>query len=267
MIRKNLAVIGVGNMAKAIISGVCNADIDIGKIYLYDVNEAQYASLSNENIVGASDMYDAVVNSDIVLLSVKPQNFTEVLNTIKSITEYEKKLYITIGAGISTAYIKNILGDVAVIRALPNLPMVIGMGVSAICKSNSNSSDDTELVERIFSSVGAVVQIDEDQMNSIIGVTSSSPAYVFKFIAAICDGAHAQGLEFDGMLEAVCDMVIGSAQLLKSGDLSPDELISRVCSKGGTTERAIATLNDAGFDSMITDAMIACTKRADELGS
>jgi pyrroline-5-carboxylate reductase len=108
--------------------------------------------------------------------------------------------------------------------------------------------------------------INESEMNRIIGVTSSSPAYVYKFIAAICEGAKAQGLNNDNLLETVCDMVIGAAYMLKESEFSANELISRVASKGGTTERAIATLDERDFDKAIIDAMIACTNRADELG-
>lgn len=267
MNRKNLAVIGVGNMAKAIIGGIAKANIDIDNIYLFDVNSEQYSSILSDNIIGTSSLKEALCKSDCVLLSVKPQNFMQVLSEIKTQDGYQKKLYITIGAGISTDYIKAVLGNVAVLRVLPNLPMVIGMGVSVICRNAEVDASDFELVKSLFNSAGSVLEIEEEQMNAIIGVTSSSPAYVFKFISAICNGARMQGIDSDDLLTAVCDMVIGSAQMLKSQGVSPDELISRVCSKGGTTERAISSLNEAGFDSIISDAMIACTARADELGS
>ena len=97
------------------------------------------------------------------------------------------------------------------------------------------------------------------------GVTSSSPAYVFQFVHAICQGALAQGLTAD-LLEVVCDVIIGSAQLLKQCGETPKALIDKVASKGGTTEQALRILNERGFDETIREAMIACTERADELG-
>jgi pyrroline-5-carboxylate reductase len=103
-------------------------------------------------------------------------------------------------------------------------------------------------------------------MNRIIGVTSSAPAYVFKFIDAICKGADIQGLDGTSLLNSVCDMVIGSAMLLKGSSDSPSELIAKVASKGGTTEQALIKLNDGNFDDVVKEAMIACTARADELG-
>jgi pyrroline-5-carboxylate reductase len=104
-------------------------------------------------------------------------------------------------------------------------------------------------------------------MNRIISVTSSSPAYVFLFIKAIYDGAVSQGLETEGLLSAVCDTVIGSAQMLKESQKTPDELIQIVASKGGTTERALGELNNFDFYEAIISAMKKCTERANELGS
>ena len=267
MSRKTLAVIGVGNMAKAIISGITNASAEsVSKILLFDKEPTQYSSVLSDNVCAAESAEDAICGADAVLLSVKPQNYPEVLNTILTVPNYENKLYISIGAGISTDNIKNILGDVAVVRALPNLPMVIGKGVTAICRNDSISRDDFDFVKNIFLSAGGVLDIDEAEMNRIIGVTSSSPAYVFKFISAICQGAKEQGIDSPEILDTVCDMVIGSAYMLKSSDLSPEELISRVASKGGTTERALLTLDSKNFDKTISEAMCACTARADELG-
>ena len=103
-------------------------------------------------------------------------------------------------------------------------------------------------------------------MNRIISVTGSSPAYVFAFIDALYKGALAQGLEIDGLLECICDVVIGSASLLKSGGLSPEEQISRVTSKGGTTERAMNVIRERDMAAILSDAMLACTARAEEMG-
>jgi pyrroline-5-carboxylate reductase len=144
--------------------------------------------------------------------------------------------------------------------------MTIGMGVSVICKNEKISVEDFSFIESVFASSGSTLLIDEKDMNAIIGVTSSSPAYVFKFINAIFLGAKAQGLDSKELLNTICDMVIGSATLLKQSTDTPEELISKVASKGGTTEQALIKLDDGEFDETIKQAMIACTNRADELG-
>ncbi len=268
MKRSSLAVLGVGNMAKAILNGIIDSSYDIKNIVLFDVNKEQYTSLlSYKEIICVESAVDAINKSDCVLISVKPQNYNDILSDIKKCEGYENKLYISIGAGISTDYVRSFLGDVSVIRVLPNLPMVIGKGLSVICRNVNVSKEDFNFVKDIFASSGGVLEIEEGEMNRIIGVTSSSPAYVFKFIDAIYKGAIAQGVEKDGLLDAICDMIIGSALMIKKGNTNPSELAAQVASKGGTTERALATLEKYNFTEAIIEAMKACTLRADELGA
>ncbi len=263
---KKLAVIGVGNMAKSIISGIKKSNIGVSEFYLYDVNPEQYTSLLSDGTIPSSSIKEAVDSADCVLLSVKPQNFPEVLSEIKDVPSSGEKLYITIAAGITTEYISEILNTKNIVRVLPNLPMVISKGVSAICYNDNVSEADFDFVVDVFKSSGSIIKIDEADMNKTIGVTSSSPAYVFKFIKAICDGAVAQGLPEDRLVETVCDMIIGSAELIKSGYGSPENMVKAVASKGGTTEKALETLDKYEFEKIIAEAMLACTKRADALG-
>ena len=266
MKNNSLAVIGVGNMAKAIINGILASDSNISEIVLFDINKEQYSSLSSEMIVCSDSVAEAVLRADCVLLSVKPQNYPEIMEQIKECDTFSEKLYISIGAGISTDAVRDSLGDVRVVRVLPNLPMLIGQGVSVICRNDMVSREDFDLVRSLFVSAGSVMEIEEKEMNRIIGVTSSSPAYVFKFIDAVYQGALRQGISSDGLIDAICDVLIGSALMVKNGDLTPSELAQRVASKGGTTERALATLDKYMFTESVIDAMIACTERADELG-
>ena len=265
---KKIAVIGVGNMAKAIIDGIISSGmLNIDKIFLFDKFKDACARFENDDRFKITEeIATAVERADYVLLSVKPQNFPEVLEEIQKVSGHEKKIYVTIAAGITTQSVSQKLDNALVIRVLPNLPMTIGMGVSAICKNDKATDEDLEFVSAIFTSSGSITMIDESEMNRIIGVTSSSPAYVFKFIDSICKGAEAQGLDGNALLDVVCDMVIGSATLLKNSEYSPSQLISKVASKGGTTEQALIKLNAYDFDNTIKEAMIACTARADELG-
>ncbi len=265
----SLAVIGVGNMAKAVISGIVSSDINISNIILYDKNSSQYDNLTNGRIpyTYADSIMDAVLSADYVLLSVKPQNYSDVLDEISNISGCEEKIYISIGAGITSDSVSKALGNACVIRVLPNVPMLIGQGVSVICQCPSSSPKDFDFVCSVFKSAGSILLIDESEMNRIIGVTSSSPAYVFKFINAIYEGARAQGLSDASLLDSICDTVIGSALMLKGSSDTPDELISKVASKGGTTERALCKLDEYKFDEAVKEAMISCTCRADELGA
>ncbi len=263
-----LAVIGVGNMAKAVIAGIEKTDVAVKELRLFDTNAAQYDSLVSGKCpyVFCESIKDALLDASCVLLSVKPQILPQVLSEISQIKDNEKKLYITIAAGIESKTVSDALGGADVVRVLPNLPMTIGMGVSVICKNPLLSPEKFLFVCSLFSGSGTNVLIDESEMNRMIGVTSSSPAYVFKFIDALCKGAQAQGLDTDGLLDTICDVFIGSATLLKQSGEAPAVLIDRVCSKGGTTQRAIERLNACDIDAAICSAMCDCTARADELG-
>ncbi len=265
-----LAVIGVGNMAKAIIGGIQGSDMDISEILLFDKNTSQYDSLMNTSArcpyVCCESVKQAVEAADCVLLSVKPQNFPELLTEIGEASNHASLLYITIAAGITVDSVADSLGTQRVVRVLPNLPMTIGKGVSVICRNSAVDTQAFDFICSIFNCAGTTLLIEESEMNRTIGVTSSSPAYVFKFIDAVLQGAQAQGLDSDAMFDAVCDTVIGSAMLLKQSGELPSTLISRVASKGGTTEQALIKLDEGDMNKTIINAMLACTARADELG-
>lgn len=268
------AVIGVGNMAKAILAGIAASSLSVRRVVVFDTNPEQYRSLPQIregtpfSYVYAESISEAVSGADTVLLSVKPQNYAEVLREIAATEKADQKLYISIGAGITVAQVSEALRGAKVVRVLPNVPILIGKGVALVCRNEKLSPQDVELVCDIFNAAGSSVLIREEEMNRMIGVTSSSPAYVFRFIRAIYEGAIAQGLQDDGaLLDTICDVVASSAEMLKQTKDTPDGLISKVASKGGTTERALAAMTDGDFDRIVADAMTACTKRADELGA
>ena len=264
---RKLAVIGVGNMAKAVICGLLQSEIPVTDIILYDKNSQQYENfLENPRFRVADSAASAMQAADCVLLAVKPQNYDEVLTELAALPCSCEKLYISIAAGITSYSVSERLSGACVIRVLPNVPMLIGKGVSLICRNPNAKQEDFDFVCRLFCSAGSIQLIEETDMNRMIGVTSSSPAYVFRFIQAIYEGALAQGLPDENLLNSICDVVIGSAQMVKESTESPEGLVARVASKGGTTEKALETLGAYRFNEAVGDAMRACTARADELG-
>ena len=264
---RSIAFIGVGNMAGAIINGILKAGIvDHSHLILYDLFPEKCAAYVEKGAIMASSPAEAAAKADCVVLSVKPQNFPEVLPLLSEVDDIEGKLIITIAAGISSETVRTALHGAPVVRVMPNTPMLIGMGVSVICRAPGVSAADFAFAQSVFEASGSVTLIEEDAMNRIISVTGSSPAYVFAFINAICEGAKAQGLDGDALLPAICDVVMGSAALLKAGTLTPAEQIRVVTSKGGTTERAMKVLYERDMEAMVVDAMKACTARAEEMG-
>jgi pyrroline-5-carboxylate reductase len=265
---RKIAFIGVGNMAGAIIVGMLNSGaVNHGHLILSDTLPEKCAPYVEKGAVMAASPAEAAEKADCVVLSVKPQNFPEILPVLSEVEGIEHKLIITIAAGISSETVKTALRGAPVVRVLPNTPMLVGLGVSVICRAEDVSPEDFAFVCSVFEASGSITVIDESDMNRIISVTGSSPAYVFAFIDAICEGAKAQGLDGDALMESVCDMVIGSATLLRDGGLTPEEQIKRVTSKGGTTERAMNVLYERNMTAMVVDAMKACTARAEEMSA
>ncbi len=275
---RKISFIGVGNMASAIISGITSREKDPilwSDIILCDKNIEKVAHFIDKGAFIAKDIKQAVEMSDCILLCVKPQNFSDVLPQLSNISSVDEKLFITIAAGISMNDVSIAANGAAVVRAMPNTPMLIGCGVSALCKNEKVSDEDFEFACKIFSSAGKVIKIKEDEMNRIICVSGSSPAYVFMMIKAMFDGAVEQGLlksentdsglSEKELIDAICDTIIGSAKLMKSRNITPLEQIKVVCSKGGTTEQAVWELEKNGFYEAFSNAMMKCTERADEL--
>ena len=263
---RKIAFIGVGNMAGAIIGGMLRSGaVDCPHLILSDRFPEKCATYVAEGAVLAATPAEAADLADCVVLSVKPQNFAEILPELATVPGIQHKLIITIAAGITSETVKTALHGAPVVRVLPNTPMLIGKGVSVICRADDVSPEDFDFVCRAFEASGSVTVIDEADMNRIISVTSSSPAYVFAFINAIREGAIAQGLDGDALLDSICDVVIGSAALLKSSNLTPAEQIKVVTSKGGTTEQAMRVLGERDLTATVVEAMKACTARADEM--
>ena len=277
--RKKIAFIGVGNMASAILRGITSRESEAviwSDIILYNRHKEKIEKYKSFGAVIADTLEEAIYKADCVLLCVKPQNFSEILPHLSAVDKVEKKLFISIAAGISSKTISMAANNAPVVRVMPNTPMLIGKGVSAISRNSLVSDSDFEFVCKMFSSAGSVFTVDEAEMNKIICVTGSSPAYVFMMIKSMYDAAASQGLlktdQDSGLTEqeltdAICDTIIGAAILMKSSNKSPEEQIAAVCSKGGTTERAVAELERYGFYEAFSSAMQKCTDRADELSS
>ncbi len=273
---KKLAFIGVGNMAKATLSGILGTSDDSIKwsdIILYNRHPEKIEGYREYGAHIADSLKEAVEGADYVFLCVKPQNFPDILPHLSHCESVSDKVFVTMAAGIPMKTVSDAALGAAVVRVMPNTPMLIGKGVIAACRNEKTTDLDFDFVCEIFRRSGSVMVINECAMNRIISVTGSSPAYVFLMIKAMYDGAVAQGLVTDDgitekeIIDSICDTIIGAASLMKSGNRSPEEQIAMVASKGGTTERAVAELKERGFCEAIVSAMQKCTDRADELGT
>ncbi len=259
-----IAFIGAGNMASAIANGIISSKlIKAENIFLYDKNQNQYEKFPSECKI-AKDISGICNSSDYIFLSVKPQNIKDVLSEIK-LTDIENKVFISICAGITIESIEKVIGKHKIIRTMPNTPMLLGLGVTALCKNELVSCEEFDFVTSLFSSSGDTIELKENEINAITAVTSSSPAYVYTFIKGMLEGAGALGLNYDNMLDVICKTIIGSVNMVLTKERSVDELIKMVKSPNGTTERALNVFDENNFTKIIENAMIACSNRAEEL--
>lgn len=262
-----IGFIGGGNMASAIIGGIVGTKTYPAELVsVYDIHEEKREALHRSaGIRAAASAPELVRDCGIVFLAVKPQSFPSMLEEIRPEVG-EDKLLVSIAAGISAASITGALScRCPVIRAMPNTPLTIGKGATAVCRTPNVPDEAFELVCRLFSSCGTVTELDEGRMNAVISVSGSSPAYIYLFAKAILEGAEKQGIDSETALPLICQTLEGSAGMLRTGK-APDELIRAVSSRGGTTLAALDVLNRNRFGQVIVEAMDACTARAEELG-
>lgn len=264
---KKIGFIGAGNMATAIIKGIMaqnNNNTDFINVFDLSAEKCLFMKELGVNVLASGN--EIVENSDIIVLAVKPQNYAEVLDELKSSVN-ESKTFVSIAAGISISYVQNALDcKCPVVRVMPNTPLLLKKGASALCPSENISEEDNKIIYDMFSGSGVCEYITEEHMNEIISVNGSSPAYIYLFAKAMADYAQSCGIEYDKAMNLICATLEGSAAMLRESGDSADVLIEKVSSKGGTTIAALEKLREHNFYEAVQDAMIACTNRAEELG-
>lgn len=259
--------IGIGNMAGAILNGIIDAGIESpGNLVLYDICTEKMDKFLGMGCRAASSERALVEQCSTIVLAIKPQGFEALLRDIADLLD-ENKLVISIAAGISIDYINSVVGKtLPVVRCLPNTPMTLGMGVSALTYRAPATELQYEYACRIFRSCGKVFYVDEDKFDEIICVHSSSPAYFFLMVKAMADSAAAQGIDRQQAMEMIVGTILGAAKMMDESGLDCDQLITMVASKGGTTEASLKSFSENGFNEVVDKAMRACTQRAKELG-
>ncbi|MFT8888921.1 MAG: pyrroline-5-carboxylate reductase [Ethanoligenens sp.] len=263
---EHIGFVGAGNMASAIVNGLVGRNVcPAAQIAVYDHHHAHYGRFEDQGVHGVETVQQLVEFADIVFLSVKPQNYDEVLQNIKPFAD--GKIIVSIAAGISSAFIKKRLGESAkIVLAMPNTPLLLGEGATALCQCAPLTDAEYAIVKAVFAAGGVVQDLPEEQMTAVISVSGSSPAYVYLFAKAVIEEAVKQGIDAAVAKALICQTLIGSAKMLTDSGKEPEGLIQMVSSKGGTTIAALQALYAHGFEQAIQDGMRHCTKRAEELG-
>ena len=270
---KKIAFIGSGNMAEALISSLIDSSVfNPDAILCSDISKKRLEYIHNNyNIHTSPDNFDVAQKADIIILSVKPQIILKVLDQISETVD-SSKLIISIAAGISLDIIKKAMSKEGaktfrLIRAMPNTPALVQTGATALTKGADASDNDLKAAFEIFSAVGKAVEIDEDLMDAVTGLSGSGPAYVFLIIEALADAGVKVGLPKDISMTLSVQTVLGAAKLAsKSGD-HPAKLREMVTSPGGTTIAGINSLEEGNLRAVLMNAVEAATQRGRELGS
>jgi len=266
---ETIGFVGGGNMAEALIKGVIAAGLYKSEnIFVSDIRPERLSFLAKEYHVQPVDKNaDLAAKVDILVLSVKPQNMTEALESVKDAIKQEM-LVVSIAAGIKTANIAAILGDIAIVRVMPNTPALIGEGASALF-ANDKAKPILEKAKSIFSAVGkAVVVDDEDLLDAVTAVSGSGPAYYFLLMEEMIKAASQLGLPENVAKDLVLQTAKGTGLLAAHADKkgeSPAELRKKVTSPGGTTEAALKVFAEGKFGPLIAAAIKKAHDRSQQL--
>lgn len=265
---RKISFIGGGNMASALIGGLVQQGFAGAAIQVVDLSDAARARLQADfGVRAVAGIDDEVVNTDLLVLAVKPQQLQEVARTL--VGRLGNAVVVSIAAGIRSGDLVRWLGGYArVVRAMPNTPALIGAGITGMFAApEAVTASERDAAERVMRAVGQVVWVaDEAQMDAVTAVSGSGPAYVFHFIEALEAAGQSCGFTPEVARQLAIQTVLGAARLAAESDVGPDVLRERVTSKGGTTAAALASFAQDDLLGSVQRAVLAAKARGRELG-
>ena len=266
-----IGFIGAGNMAEAIARGLLRTALyQPSDICATDPSPERQRLFANELGISCGGSNQSVAKADMVVLAVKPFIMAEALEQIKpSLTS--ETLLVSIAAGISCRFIEQAVASAAnpsprLIRVMPNTPMLVGKGMSALCRGSSATEHDLISAERIFAAGGKTVRVSEEFLDAVTAVSGSGPAYFFYMVELLAQAGMAAGLSEDQAGVLARQTAIGAAALLEQSKDSAAELRRKVTTPNGTTQAAIEAFQGGNFGELVRKAVQAATRRSRELG-
>lgn len=261
---KRLGFIGCGNMAGAIIGGILNA----GVLKKEEIIAAEIMDAARKNaeqkfgIEMTNDNKKVATGSEIIVLSVKPQFYQEVIEEVRPIISRDT-IVLTIAPGFTLDKLAGLFSKgQKIVRAMPNTPALIGEGMTAICPNKSITSAELDWIKKLLGCCGKVEVIKEYMMDAVVSASGSAPAYVYMMIEAMADAAVMDGMPRAKAYQFAAQAVAGSAKMVLETGKHPGELKDAVCSPAGTTIEAVRVLEEKGFRSAIIEAMRACADKS-----
>lgn len=260
--------IGAGNMAQSLIGGLIASGYDKTKIYATDPTEAQRNLVTERfGIQCFADNADAIRQSEIVVLAVKPQVLQSVCESIQADVAAQQPLIISVAAGIRTDSMSQWLGDnLAIVRTMPNTPALIQTGATGLFANANVSKEQQSQAEHIMRAAGLTVWVDEEQkLDAVTALSGSGPAYYFLFMEAMEQAGQKLGLDEKTAHLLTLQTALGAAKMVLESHQDCATLRQNVTSPNGTTERAIQSFEKANLRAIVETAMQAAQHRAEEL--
>ncbi|WP_280835326.1 pyrroline-5-carboxylate reductase [Mycolicibacterium frederiksbergense] len=279
-----IAIIGGGSMGEALLSGLLRSGRQVKDMVVAEKFPDRAKFLSEKYSVRVTSVADAVENADYVVVSVKPTDVEPVVDEIAEVagradTDTAEQVYVTIAAGVSTAYYESKLpAGAPVIRVMPNTPILVGGGVSAVAAGRFANADQLKEVSSIFDAVGGVITVTESQLDAVTAVSGSGPAYFFLMIEALVDAGVDAGLSRAVATNLAVHTMAGSAAMLLERldeidaaggaalDTTAAQLRAMVTSPAGTTAAGLRELERGGLRATVANAVQAAKIRSEQLG-
>jgi pyrroline-5-carboxylate reductase len=264
-----IGFLGAGNMAEALIGGILGRGLARPEqVFISDIRPERLEELATRlGVRPAPSNRDLVRDCRTVVFAVKPQNVRDVCREIAPSASRDV-LFISICAGVSTAFFESLLGGAArVLRVMPNTPALIGCGASALAPGRHADDHDLTAGRLLFEAVGITIVVEESLLDAVTGLTGSGPAYVFYLIEALIEAGIEQGLDPRDSANMVMQMVWGAARLARESTRPPAELRKAVTSPGGTTAAGLDVLCEGDFAGLLKRCVARATERGRELGS
>ncbi|MGL4630968.1 MAG: pyrroline-5-carboxylate reductase [Leadbetterella sp.] len=264
-----VAVIGAGNMGLAFSqSFVSNNLISVSDLLLIEKNEDRAQFLKDSNFGTVSTQWiPEISEANILILAVKPQDFFAVASELKNFVSAEQ-VVLSIMAGIKIESIQEALGLSKVVRAMPNTPSMIGLGITGYFASADVSDSNKKLVENLLNTTGkSILVANESDLEVVTALSGSGPAYFYYFTKHMVEVGKTLGFDSHASLNLVKETMLGAYHLIDRSEGDMDKLISIVASKGGSTQAAINTFEENGVGEGIQKGLLACHKRAQELAA
>ncbi len=265
---QTVAIIGAGNIGRALIGGMLGShEVDPDRIRATRRNPSQLSALAEQfpGILTTTHNEEAVRGASVIVLAIKPQNAVEVIHEIRPHVP-ENALIISVLAGLTTeALQKAFEKPIPVVRSMPNTPMIVDEGATAIAAGSLATEDHMTIARQLFEGVGKVEVVPEYLMDAVTGLSGSGPAYVYMFIEALTDGGVKQGIPRPQAFRLAAQTVYGAAKLVLESGKHPAILRDEVTTPGGTAIAAVADLESHGLRTMLINAVATATARSKEL--